>query len=880
MGLRRSIQRHTKAWSFLAGALIVAGGVFMYFQLASAAFLGNSGNIAFGYSTNLGRIRISRSTYSTTTPFTTFATAFIPAAAPSANNIQFVVNKSAPTRNERLMGYQLNNGRLYVAKCTGSCAATSDLTSNSWSWATPTIVATNTLTRAFDIAYEQLSGRAMVVYAGNTTGSLYYCIYDGTTWSPVSSCTPTGGSNDIPMTDGTTTLTGSPAWVRLIPRGEQFNNIRTNEILLAVQDTNKNILVMRWDGTTWVSADRQVLTTTGGGSVAVTAPATINSAAFDIGWETTSGLEMAVYANGTQLSYRTSTGSGWGSATNVATAYASAAQWVRLASDPQSNRMSLITAFGSTTLGTTATGTPYIWKTDNVTVGFTAYTTITMAQDAGQNISTAWEKAHSGTSQALFSSAQSTNTQTPYWSSWVPTTFTTWAQLTTNSGDIIVGNELTPSPNSDIMNLMQADRDGKLRARVYSGSAWGTLITSTALPNNVLSNTYTGRTSNQTYIQKAYQYSFNPYSEWSLNWRVYDDQGATGNPGVALAPEGITPQVTPLNVIRLRMSYAELSGNGMGETRKKLQYSSGAGCPDSLSCVWTDVAQSSSTSFTWRYQTGGLADNAAVPSVTLTGSTATGYSVSDGTAVATGDQHNAGAAQEYDYTIQNYSGTIGVTYYFRGYDYGPSISGGGMTNLNPIYREQILDISGTEATNCTANSTASVCTYPNVQVFTSAPQAPIIYAPENSTTGISLIPIIQVRTSDQQSDDVQYVVEWCTANSWPCTGPNTGGSFDQTSSGTNWNNKDGTVSSGNTYRTSGVAEGISSMGQYQVQAGTFKPSTVYYLRAKAIDPGGSNTYSAYSTITSFTTAAGDVLIQGTPGGATNSTVINGNTVIQ
>lgn len=869
MGLRRSLKKHPKRWSFAAGSAIVLGGVLLYFQLASAAFLGNNGNIAFGYSTNLGRLRGSRSSYSTTSPYGAFAAAFMPAAAPSASNLQFVVNKSSPTRNERLMGYQLANGRLYMGKCAASCSGAGDITSNSWSWATPVVTAANTTSRVFDIAYEQLSGMAMVVYAGNTTGSLYYCRFDGTAWIPVSSCTPTSVTNEIPLTDGTTTLTGTVEWVRLIARGEQFNNIRSNDILMAVQDSNKDILVMRWDGTQWVSTDRQVLTTTGGNTVATTGTATVDPPAFDIGWETSSGTEMAAYANGTQMSYRTSSGSGWSAASNVASAYATAAQWVRLASDPQSDRMSLITSFGSTgTVGSTATATPYIWKTNGSTAGWTAYNTLTMAQDAGQNIGTAWEKAHSGTSQALFSASASGNTQQPDWSSWVPTTFTAWAALATTSGDTIVGNELTPSPNSDIMNLMQADRDGRLRARYYNGSAWGTLITSTNLTTS-LANTFVGRTTNQTYIQKAYQYSFNPYSTWSLNWRVYDDEGTAANPGVALAPEGITPQVTPLNIVRLRMSYAELSGNGQSDTRKKLQYSSGAGCPDSTSCVWTDVAQSGVTTSTWRYATGGLADNTAVPAVSLTDSTAVGYVVSDGTASATGDQQTAGSVQEYDYVVQNYSGVIGTTYYFRGYDYGPSLSGGSMTNLNPIYREQLFDITGSELTNCTANNLASVCTYPTVQVFTSAPQAPIIYAPLNGDTGTAISPLLQVRTSDQQGDYVQYVVEWCPTNSWPCAA--SGGSFDQTSTQAGWAEQD--ANSATAYKTSSLTVSSSSMGEYQVPPGTFQPNTTYYLRAKAIDPGGSNTYSSYSSTYSLSTSPTDVLIQG---GAT----INGGTIVQ
>ncbi len=851
-------------WLLLGGLLMVGGILFVYLQFADAAFLGNYGTNAWGQgtkssSTNRGRISVSRYTFGSPG---TFGTRFTQTQVANSA-IQFVANKASPTRNEKLIGFQLNNGSLYVDKCTTTCSATAHLGANMWN---QTIVASGVVNKGFDIAYEQLTGRAMVVYAGNTTGKLYYCIYDGTTWGPVSNCAPTNGANDIDLTDGTTSLTGTPRWVRLIAQGEQFPDNRTNEILLGVQDSNSDIMVTKWTGSAWTTSDRQVLTTTGGATVATTDSGTQSPPAFDIGWESTSGSEMAVYANGTALSYRTSTGSGWGSATTIAT-LGTAAQWIRVASDTHSNRMSMIVAYGSTgTVGSTATATPYIWKTNGSTATWTAYTNLTMAQDAGQNVSTAWLKANSGTPKAIFSSSSNSNTQQPSWSSWVPTTFTAWAALTTTSGDIIVGNELAGSPNSDIITMIQNDRDGRMRARTYSGTAWGALITSNMSTSMV--NTTTGQTSNKTYIQKPYQFTYNPHAAWSFNWQVFDDDTATGNPGVSLAPEGTTPQVTPSNVVRLRMSFAELGGNSQGDVRRKLQYSSGAGCPDALTCSWTDVGAQGSGSI-WRYADAGLTDNAALPSTMLSDSTAVGYAVENGTASASGDQHSANAVQEYDYALQNNGATIGTTYYFRAYDYGPSLSGGGMTNLNPIYRQQIFDINGNESTTCTTNSVASTCTYPSMQSYTSAPQTPIFYFPVNSQTNIPLIPVIQIRTSDQQADYVQYVVEWCPTNSWPC--PSGGGNFDQTATQTGWFEQD--ANSATAYKTSGVSESGSSMGEYSVSPGVFLPSTTYYLRGKAIDPGGSNTYSSYTSTVTFTTGASDVLIQG-------GTTINGGTVIQ
>jgi hypothetical protein len=835
-------------------AILVAGSSFYYYKFASAAFLGNFGTLSWGQgtttsSTNRGRISMSRYTFGSPG---TFGTRFTQTQVANSA-IQFVINKASPARNEKLVGFQLNNGSLYMDKCSGTCSATANLSANMWN---QTILGSGVVTKAFDIAYEQETGRAMVVYAGNTTGKLYYCIYDGSDWGPVSNCAPTNGTNDISLTDGTTTLTGTPEWVTLSARGEQMPDIRTNDILLAVQDTNRDIFTIRWNGTSWLSTDRQVLSTTGGATVATTDSGNVDSAAFDIGWENTSGTEMAVYADGTNLSYRTSTGAGWSAASTIS-GLATAAQWIKVASDPQSNRLSMIVSFGSTTtVGSTATATPYIWKTNGTSAGWSSFTNLTMAQDAGQNISTVWEKSNTGVPKALYSASASANTQQPDWSSWTQSGgFVAWAALVTTSGDIIVGNEMAASPNSDIATMIQNDRDGRMRARTFSGAAWGALITTNL--STTMVDTTTGQTTNKTYTQKPYKYSYTPYAAWSQNWRVYDDESTAGPPGVALAPEGVTPQVTPNNIVRLRMSYAELGGNSMGDMRKKLQYSSGAGCPDSSSCTWTDVgAQGGGT--IWRYGDGGFADNASLTITTLTGATDPGYAVENGTASASGDQHNAGDVQEYDYTVQNNGATLGTTYYFRGYDYGPSVSGGSSTNINAIYREQQFDINGNETTPCTTNGSASVCTYPSLQSFTSSPQAPIIYSPTTGSTNVALSPVIQLRSSDRESDYVQYVIEWCTANSWPCTA--TGGSFDQTSSQTNWGGQN--ANSNTAYQDSGVSEAYSTMGEYLVPPGRFQANTTYYLRAKAIDPAGSNAYSSYSTTISFTTASLDIRING------------------
>src|SRR5580704_14727906 len=77
-------------------ALVIVVGIVLYFFTRASAFAGNNGTAAWGDST-AGRIRVSAYTFGSPG---TFATSFRP-SAPVSSAIQFVVNKAAPTRNEK-----------------------------------------------------------------------------------------------------------------------------------------------------------------------------------------------------------------------------------------------------------------------------------------------------------------------------------------------------------------------------------------------------------------------------------------------------------------------------------------------------------------------------------------------------------------------------------------------------------------------------------------------------------------------------------------------------------------------------------------------------------------------------------------------------------
>jgi hypothetical protein len=135
-------------------------------------------------------------------------------------------------------------------------------------------------------------------------------------------------------------------------------------------------------------------------------------------------------------------------------------------------------------------------------------------------------------------------------------------------------------------------------------------------------------------------------------------------------------------------------------------------------------------------------------------------------------------------------------------------------------------------------------------VVTNQPPAapPSLTSPSNGATGVSTTPQFQMRTTDADNDYLRYKIEVC-ADSSCSTVVRT---IDQTASQTGWSGQDqqaGSAYTGNSLVTS------STLATYDYQVPALSPATQYWWRAYAIDPGGTNSFSAASAILSFTTAA-------------------------
>ncbi len=228
----------------------------------------------------------------------------------------FMVDRAAPTRNEHIAGYVTTGGVLYIQRWNGTA----------WSaeW-NVTVGGNGVAGRRFDIAYEKTSGRAVVVYSTNATGTtgneMAYRIWNGTSW------TAAANINSARFAQAATV-----AWIKM--KSNPLSG--SNEIALTAQDsgtTTANTSVLTsfiWNGTTWTepTAAHTTATTT---YMTNTTGQLVQNDAYDLAYESLSGDLLVVFSTGgtAQQYYITKSAAGtWGTATSFATARTAPLQMV------------------------------------------------------------------------------------------------------------------------------------------------------------------------------------------------------------------------------------------------------------------------------------------------------------------------------------------------------------------------------------------------------------------------------------------------------------------------------------------------------------------------------------------------------------------------
>jgi hypothetical protein len=156
--------------------------------------------------------------------------------------IEWVSAKASPIRDEYILAtadaYDDINVQIYSNRI-GSLCWHNGITCDSTLELTTTSTVINS--HKFDLAYEQLTGNAVLVYSDNTSIPKYV-IWDGSHWS---------SQRNIPITQ----TTGIVEWVKLLSRPD------TNEIALIYSDSRDSLNVMIWDGSSWGCEPSSALST-------------------------------------------------------------------------------------------------------------------------------------------------------------------------------------------------------------------------------------------------------------------------------------------------------------------------------------------------------------------------------------------------------------------------------------------------------------------------------------------------------------------------------------------------------------------------------------------------------------------------------------------
>ena len=229
-------------------------------------------------------------------------------------DITWVVTRGNHERDEIIMGTEDKSNDINIQVYNSTAAA----------WGAQLEVSTDVLnsnSRAFDIAIEDISGEALIVYENLSTADtvISYRIWNGSRYS-----------------DQNTLVTGLPSsqirWVSLTPRRG------SDDIMLLIHDNAADLHAFPWNGTAFDTPAKNMTLSTATGSNLVPH--------FAFAWEESSGQGLAVYAGGTNLVYRTYSPTAPHWSTEATIALGNALSATRLCSDPTSDYIGIIVQDG------------------------------------------------------------------------------------------------------------------------------------------------------------------------------------------------------------------------------------------------------------------------------------------------------------------------------------------------------------------------------------------------------------------------------------------------------------------------------------------------------------------------------------------------------
>jgi len=216
-----------------------------------------------------------------------------------AANINWVVVKACPRRNE------------YVAATLDTTNGVKAQVYRDGSWSNLQTIATvdNAAYRGVDIAYETLSGDAMVVAANNAPNVTCY-VWDGDAWSaPVTISLPRGNKAN---------------WVKLA------SDPVSDEIIVMVQDAARWYTAAVWNGAAW-----------GNVKLPATRSPGVQYESMAMEYETSGSQAIIVSANGIAASFKWSSWNGTTWSSEGTTSIGDDFYWGTLVNDPNSDNLLL-----------------------------------------------------------------------------------------------------------------------------------------------------------------------------------------------------------------------------------------------------------------------------------------------------------------------------------------------------------------------------------------------------------------------------------------------------------------------------------------------------------------------------------------------------------
>ncbi|RZN39078.1 MAG: VWA domain-containing protein [Methanosarcinales archaeon] len=351
----------------------------------------------------------------------------------SANNvggtIRWTVMQSCPTRNETIMGTLDTSKDLNVQIWDGSSwGAAQQFTGSLDSYGR----------RGFDVAYEQTSGDAMVVYAdmGEDDGVPRYQIWNGTGWT------------DGAFVNGTSPGAGDIWWVRLAA------DPNSDDMVLVTLDDAGDVRAQVWDGSNW------------GNPITITNDArAYDYQCFDVIYDTC-GTATVVWADRSpeRVMSQVWNGAAWSAASEIY-GFTDNVYWIKLAPDPNSNNI-LMGALDEASDISVSLWNGSAWTTKNREIETATH---------GNNrryFDVSFEQT-SGTGMVVWSD----NTHTPKYQAWNATddSWSSESSASSTGTNYVSWVQLTPDLESDEIFLMTSDGSNDINIQKWDGSAWGTV---------------------------------------------------------------------------------------------------------------------------------------------------------------------------------------------------------------------------------------------------------------------------------------------------------------------------------------------------------------------------------------------------------------------